>query len=313
MDWLNYHHLYYFWMVAREGSIARASEQLLLAQPTISSQLKSLEQALGEKLFEKVGRNLVLTAVGKTVYGYAEEIFSLGRELRLTLQGGTRFRPVRLTVGVDNALPKLIVHRLLSAAIGRDPPVVLSCREANPDQLVVDLAVHKLDLVLSDGPADPRIKVHARSRLLGECGTTFFAAAPWAAIARTDPPRSFADVPWLLPTDVSPLRQALEVYFDGLGRQPHVAGEFDDSALMKMFGGHGGGAFPGPRAIEADICRRFGVEVIGRVDHLRHHFYAITLPRKFRHPAIAAICEAAAESLREVVPADAPRDSDSAL
>lgn len=298
MDWLNYHHLYYFWMVAREGSIVRASEQLMLAQPTISAQIKSLETTLGEKLFEKSGRNLVLTASGKMVYSYAEEIFSLGRELRLALQGRARTRPLRLTIGVDNALPKLIVHRLLAYTQDHDPPLVVSCREANPDQLLVDLAVHKLDLVLSDNPADPRIKVHAKSLLLGECGTTIFSHPKHMAAAAADFPRSLSDAPWLLPTEGHPMRTAIDQFFENLGCPPHLVSEFDDSALMKTFGANGGGVFPGPQVIEAEICRQFGVEVVGRLDSVRNHYYAITLPRKFRHPAISAVCTAAREWLR---------------
>ena len=176
MDWLNYHHLLYFWTVAREGSITRACDQLHLAQPTISGQLKKLEQAFGEKLFERVGRELSLTETGQLVYKYADEIFSIGRELVEAVKGRPTGRPLRLRVGVPDYLPKLIVYRLLEPAIQMEDKVQIVCSEDKPDQLLASLALHDLDVVLSDSPAGSLVRVKAFNHSLGECGVSFFAA-----------------------------------------------------------------------------------------------------------------------------------------
>lgn len=299
MDWLNYHHLYYFWTVAREGSIAKASEVLLLAQPTISGQIKALEQALSEKLFERSGRNLVMTSTGKVVYSYAEEIFGLGRELQAALKGKPRSRPMKFMVGIDNVLPKLIVHRLLAPVMELPEPLLMICREANRDQLLVDLATHKLDLVLSDAASDSRIKVRARNHLLGECGIAFFAAPKLAATLKTSFPECLDEAPFLLPAEDSTLRSTLEEYFDARELAPQIYGEFDDMALLKMFGKSGIGIFAGPRVIETEICELYDVTCIGRIDNPREKFYAVTLQRTNRNPAVAAIYESAKTFLEQ--------------
>ena len=213
MEWLNYHHLLYFWMAAREGSISRASEELRLSQPTLSAQIRTLEEALGEKLFARVGRNLVLTDMGRIVFRYADEIFSLGRELMDTVQGRPTGQPVRFTVGIADVVPKLVAYRLLEPALQLAEPVRLICREDKPDRLLAALALNELDLVLSEAPIDPTIKVQAYSHVLGECGVTFFGTAALTKAYRPKFPQSLTGAPVLLPTDQSVLRRSLERWF----------------------------------------------------------------------------------------------------
>ena len=269
MEWLNYHHLQYFWVVAREGSIVRASDQLHLTQATISGQIRTLEHVLGEKLFNRVGRNLVLTDIGRTVLRYADEIFTLGRELMDTLKGRPTSRPVRLVVGVADVLPKLIAHRLLEPAFKLFEPIRLICREGKHDHLIAQLAVHELDVVLTDSPIGPTVKVRAYNHLLGESGVTFFGVAPLAAKCRRGFPRSLNGAPFLLPTDNTTLRQALDQWFEAEGIRPTIMGEFEDSALLKVFGQRGVGLFVAASVIEAEVRRQYGVQVVGRVENVR--------------------------------------------
>jgi len=293
VEWLNYHHLLYFWVVAREGSIARASARLRLAQPTISGQIRALENSLGEKLFARSGRNLMLTEVGRVVSRYADDIFGLGRELMDTLKDRPIGRPVRFLVGVADVLPKLITYRLLEPALRLPEPLLIICREDHPDRLLADLSVHELDVVLSDAPIGPTVKVRAFSHLLGECGVSFFGAARLAARYRRGFPRSLDGAPFLFPADNTTLRRSLDQWFDSQGIRPRVVGEFQDSALLKVFGQAGAGVFPAPSAIEAEVQRQHGVRLIGRLEQVRERFYAISVERKIRHPAVVAISEAA--------------------
>jgi LysR family transcriptional activator of nhaA len=294
MEWLNYHHLLYFWAVARYGSVVRASSELRLAQPTISGQIRRLEEVLGERLLTRVGRNLVLTDVGRTVFRYADEIFSLGQDLMGTLKGRPSTRPLRLTVGVADVLPKALVQRLLEPAFHIGHPVQLVCRE---DRVVEDflgaLAGHELDLVLADRPLGPGLKVHAFNHLLGECGTTFLAKGKLARSCRSGFPRSLEGVPFLLPAAHATLRRALDPWFDGVRVRPTLVAEFDDSALMYAFGREGKGVFPAPTVFEARFRRLYDVEVVGNVKKLRQQFYAISVDRRIQHPAVMAIVAAA--------------------
>ncbi len=297
MDWLNYHHLLYFWMVAREGSIARASPFLRLAPSTISTQIGMLERALGEKLFTRVGRRLVLTDAGRLAFGYADRIFGLGRELAAAVRGRPAAPATTLVVGVSDALPKLIAYRLLEPALRLTIPVRVVCREDRPERLLAELAVHAVDIVLANVPAGPTIKVRAFNHLLGESGMIFLATPRLAAVHGRRFPGSLDGAPVLLPRETTPVRPALERWFDDKGLRPRIVGEFDDSALLKVFGQSGAGVFPAPSAIEAEVRRQYGVRVIGRVDEVRERFYAITLERRLTHPAVAAIREAARETL----------------
>jgi LysR family transcriptional regulator, transcriptional activator of nhaA len=293
MEWLNYHHLLYFWTVAREGSVARACRELNLAQQTISGQIQALEAALGEPLFIRTGRNLALTDIGRTVYRYADEIFALGRELLDTVKDRPTGRPVRLTVGVSDALPRQIAYRLLEPAFALPEPVQVICREDKSDRLLAALALYELDVVLSDVPLGPAARVKAFSHLLGECGVTFFATAALAARHRKGFPGSLAGAPVLLPTDNTALRRSLDEWFDGRGIHPRVVAEVEDDALLKTFGQAGIGLFAAPGATEGEVRRQYHVAVVGRAADLRQRFYAISVERKLRHPAVVAISETA--------------------
>ena len=296
MEWLNYHHLLYFWTIVREGSVSAAAAELRLAQPTISGQLRGLEEHLGEKLFHRTGRRLTLTETGRVVFRYADEIFGLGRELMDTLKGRPTGRPVRLVVGVADALPKLIAYRLLQPALQLPEPIHLVCREDRSDRLLAELAVHALDLVLADTPIGPTAKVRAFNHLLGECSVTFFAA-PRLATHRRGFPRSLDNAPMLLPTDNTALRRSLDHWFDAQQIRPRIVSEFEDSALLKVFGQEGGGIFAGPSVIEREIQRQYGVRVVGRTDAVRERFYAISVERRVNNPAVIAICATAREKL----------------
>lgn len=291
MDWLNYHHLYYFYNVAREGSIARACEKLHVAQPTISGQLKALEEALGEKLFTRSGRSLVLTDTGHTVYRYAEEIFSLGRELVDTVQGRPTGGPMRLVVGIADVLPKLIVSRILARAFDRRDPIQVTVREGKADRLLSELSLHGLDLVLADEPISPSVRVRAYNHLLGECGVTVFGTPELAASHADDFPAALDGAPFLLPTDNTSLRRSLDQWFESQGIRPRVVGEFEDSALLKSVGQSGNGLFVAPTAIEAEVGRQYQVEPVGRVTEVVERFYGISIERKIKHPAVSAIVE----------------------
>jgi LysR family transcriptional activator of nhaA len=296
MEWLNYHHLFYFWTVARAGTIARASEELRLAQPTISNQLKTLEANLGVKLLERQGRRLVLTDVGRTVLRYADDIFRTGRELQRAVKGLPTGQRLRLVAGVADVIPKRMAALLLQPAVDAHPDLVLVCREGPLPQLLAALAIHELDVVLADVPASEDVKVKAYNHRLGDCGTSFFAATRHASLKKGFP-GSLEGAPALLPTQGTALRRALEAWFDATGVRPTIAGEFDDSALMKAFGARGLGVFPAARVLEDEIRDQYGVQVIGRAEDVRESFYAITVERRLRHPAVVTLAGAARDAL----------------
>lgn len=293
MEWLNYHHLYYFWSVAREGSISRACLQLHLAPSTVSAQLGKLEEMLGGKLFRRAGRNLELTELGRVVFRYADGIFSLGRELMDTVRGRPVAGPLRLVVGIADILPKLVARKLLEPAMSMAEPVRLICHEGKEEQLLRDLSVHSLDVVLTDTPARVGLGNKAFSHLLGECGLTFFAAEQLAARLEPGFPLSMDGAPMLLPTAMSALRGSLDQWFDTLGIRPIITGEFDDIALLKVFGQAGDGVFAVPSVIESEVRRQYGVRVLGRSETVREQFYAISVDRVIKHPAVVAISDAA--------------------
>jgi LysR family transcriptional activator of nhaA len=297
MEWLNYHHLRYFWAAVREGGVTRASEKLHISQPAVSSQIRGLENAMGEKLLTRSGRHLALTEAGRLVYGYAEEIFGLGAELMETVKWRGRGRTLRLVVGVADVLPKPIVRRLLEPALHLGERVRLICREDRPvEDFMGELGLHGLDVLLADAPVGPR-GVRAFSHLLGECGTTFFGAVESARRWRRGFPGSLRGTPCLLPGPNSMLRRGLDDWFHAKNIRPEIVGEFDDSALMNIFGQDGLGVFPGPTAIEADIQSLYGVQVVGRIRSVVQRFYAISAERRLKHPAVMAICEGARKRL----------------
>lgn len=293
MEWLNYHHLLYFWTVARLGGVARASEELRLTQATVSAQLKSLEASLGEKLFRKSGRHLALTETGKLAFRYADEIFSLGQEMLGTLKGRPEGRLARVTVGVADVMPKLVAYQLIEPALKLKDTYRIVCREGTNEELLPALAVHDLDVVLTDAPMDTALNVRAFHHLLGECDVLLFANTKLAATYRRGFPRSLDRAPFLLPTRNTILRRSLDQWFDQRDIQPKIIAEFEDNALLMAFGQHGVGIFVAPSIIKHEVERKYDVKVIGEVSRVRERFYAVSLDRKLRHPAVLAISEAA--------------------
>ncbi len=296
MAWLNYHHLLYFWTVARTGSIAAASQELHVSQPTISAQIKELEGSLGHELFRREGRGLVLTDTGRLAFRYADEIFRLGREFQLALQGRSSAERVRFSVGVAQVIPKMVAERLLEPAFGAIPNLLLDVREAPLPQLLASLVLHELDVVISDAPAPSEMRVKAYNHLLGETGTTFFAPPALASLKKGFP-GSLDGAPALLPARGSHLRRQVEDWFDGHGIRPKIAAELEDSALAKVLAQRGLGVVAAPSAIEAQVIRQYSLKVIGRAPEIKERFYAISVERKLRHPAVTAIAESARTEL----------------
>lgn len=294
MTWLNYHHLLYFWTVARHGSIARAAEELRLAHPTVSGQVHRLEEVLGEKLLERSGRALVLTEAGRLAFRYAEDIFSLGREFQDTLSGKSPGKPQRLVVGVADALPTSLVRRFLAPVFSLGSPVRLICRaDRSLEDFMADLVLHRVDVVLAGGPAGPGPGVRVFSHLLGACGTTFLGPPRLLRALKGRFPRSLDGAPFLLPGARSSVRRGLEQWFSEQGIQPRVVAELDDAALSKELARDGLGVFAVPSVIEKEVRDLYGARVLGRSRKLRQEFYALSVERKIRHPAVAAICAAA--------------------
>lgn len=297
MAWLNYHHLLYFYTVAREGSVARAAGVLNLTQSTVSTQVRQLEATLGQELFERRGRGLALTEAGRVALHYAEDIFALGREFQDVLLGHAPGRPSRLRVGIPDAVPKLIAFRLLGSVREMPDPPVLVCRDDTPDGLLAALAAHELDLVIADAPAGPASPVRVYSHLLGESGVTVFGTPALCATYRRRFPRSLDGAPFLIPTEQAALRRELDLWFDEQGIRPRVEGQFADSALLKTFGQAGVGMFAAPTAIAREVQRQYGVRAVGRIDSIRESFYAITAERKVKHPAVVRLTESARSDL----------------
>jgi LysR family transcriptional regulator, transcriptional activator of nhaA len=265
-----------------------------LAHPTISGQIHKLEEALGEKLFARKGRNLVLTDAGRVAFRYADEIFSLGRELLDSVKGRATGRELRLVVGVSDVLAKSVVHRVLEPAFGLEERVRIICRQTrSPQAFMTELAAHTVDVVLSDSPAGSGAPVRAFSHQLGECGLAFFAAPSLARSYRRGFPNSLDGAPFLLPPSDSTLRRALNEWFDTRELRPRIVAELDDAALANIFGEAGLGIFAAPTVVEKEVRQRYKVHIVGRTKEIRQRFYAISLERKIRHPAIVAICEVA--------------------
>ena len=304
MEWLNYHHLYYFWTVARTGSIREASQELHVSSPAISTQLRSLEHNLGEKLLVRSGRKLVMTEVGRVVFHYGEEIFALGKELLDTVKDRPSGRPLRLTVGVVDVVPKMIAQWIIEPALRLREGVRIVCREGGPDQLLSQLAIHELDVVLSDTAMGSDIKVKAYNHLLGECGTTFVATPKLAKSLKGDFPQSLHRAPVLLPAENTAIRRNLDSWFDAREIRPLVAGEFQDYALLRAFGQAGTGVFPIPSVFEKQL-KQESLHRIGRTEEVRSRFFAISVERKLKHPAVIAICDTARRQLFEVESASA--------
>lgn len=297
MDWLNYHHLYYFWTIVRTGGVTQASAELRLAPPTLSAQVRSLEGSLGEKLLQRSGRHVVPTETGRLVFRYADEIFSLGKEMIDTVRYPPSRRPSRLVIGLADVLPKLIARQLIEPALHLGEPVRIVCREASPEQLLARLAINELDLVLTDAPMDPNLKVRAYNHLLGESGISFVGTAKLANAIGRRFPQSLNGAPILLPTDNTSVRRALDQWFNSLGIQPVVVGEFEDDALLRVFGEKSTGIFPTPSVLEGQLRQRYGLRLIGRTKEVRVRVYAISVEKNIKHPAVVAICDTARREL----------------
>jgi LysR family transcriptional activator of nhaA len=298
VEWLNYHHLLYFWVVAKQGSIVAATKELHLAHPTISGQIRRFEEVLGEKLFIRRGRNLLLTDAGRTVFGFAQEIFALGHELMDTVKGRPSQSKLRLVVGASDSLPKSVVYRMLEPAFRLQQNVQIVYRENRPiEAFLGDLATYSIDVLLSNAPVASELPVRTFSHLLGQCGTAFFAAPALAKACRRRFPSSLDNTPFLAPSGGSTLRSALDDWFDANGIRPNIVAELDDAALVRELGEAGIGVFPAPDVVLKDIQERYDLQIVGRAAKLTQSFYAISVERKIRHPAVLAICETARKSI----------------
>ena len=298
LDWINYHHLLYFYTAAKEGGVSKAAKILHLAQPTLSSQIKKLEKAIGHDLFDRVGRSLVLTETGHIVYRYADEIFGLGQELSDVLHNRVEEDKTKLRVGVQGALPKLAVYELLRPALeseGQEFQVV--CYEGKLNELLAELAMHHLDVVIADRPLAPETHVRAFNHLLGKCGTTVYGTAKLKRKYEKNFPQSLDSAPMLLPTQNTTLRRQLEQWFDDNEIHPQITHEFEDSAVLKVFGQEGHGLFFTPTAIEEDVCSQYSVKVVGRLPDIVERFYAISIEKRLKHPAVVLISDSARDQL----------------
>ena len=293
MSALNYRHLHYFWMVAKAGSIARASEQLHLSPQSISGQLTTLEEALGVQLFQRVGRNLELTETGRRTLSYADEIFTLGDELVDMLRDPQAQRALVFKVGIADVVPKSVAYRLVAPALRIDEPVRLVCREGPLDSLLAELALNRLDMVIADRAIPAGVNVRAYNHFLGESGMSAFAAPDLTVTLKGEFPASLDNAPFLLPGADVAIRPRLMQWFDEQRVRPRVVGEFDDSALLKAFGQAGSGVFVAPTAIADYVCTQYGVRTLGAIDAVREQIYAITTQRRLTHPAVIAVSQAA--------------------
>lgn len=291
MRHLNYTHLLYFWTVAREGSVARAAEVLSLTPQTISGQIKLLEETIGHPLFHRVGRGLALTETGEVVRQYADEIFTLGAELTHRVKTEKAFVTTTFNVGIVDSIPKLIALRILEPAFKLEESLKVVCVEGSLDKLLADLAIHRLDLVISDRSLPSGMGVKAYSHPLGDCTVSFFASKSIARKYRQKFPESLNDAPTLMPMSESAVRRNLDEWFDQNNIRPNVIAEFSDSALLKAFGEAGFGIFPAPTAISNEISSMYHASCLGEISTVSEQFFAISPERKLRHPAVVALTE----------------------
>lgn len=298
MDWLNFHHLRYFWATAKEGSLARAAARLHVSQPSISEQIHELEQSLGEKLFRRAGRNNVLTDAGQIVFGYAEQIFALGRELTNAVNQGPAAKMQRLYVGVTDSLPKLVTNEILKPVFSMTQTAHVICREGKMEDLLAQLAAHRLDIVLSDEPASSSTNFKTFNHLLGETGTAICAEKKLGTKLKRGFPNSLNGAPALLPAENSTLRRALDTWFREKHIEPHIVAEFEDLALLKIMAAEGRGFIAIPAVALSDAVAQFDYVLIGKADKCRIQFHAITAERRIEHPAVRLITSKARVMLR---------------
>ncbi|MGH1486785.1 MAG: transcriptional activator NhaR [Cellvibrionaceae bacterium] len=290
---INYKQLYYFWSVAKYGGVTRAAEQLHLTPQTISGQVSELEESLDIALFERIGRRLKLTSAGHLAFSHADEIFQIGKELEALMHGRQDESDLLFKVGVSDVVPKSIAYRLLNPAIQLPEPVKLICLESKLELLFADLAIHKIDLIVSDRPLPTELGIKGFSHFLGESNMAFYAEPQLAKQLRANFPESLNGAPLLIPGMESAMRLLLDRWLTKHKLQPRIKGEFDDTALMKAFGEEGLGVFPGPEVIADEVARQHGVEKIGATSEISCRYYAISVQRKLSHPAVVAISESA--------------------
>jgi LysR family transcriptional activator of nhaA len=291
MDAMNYHHLRYFWAVAREGNLRRAAEKLHVSPPSVSAQIRELEEALGEKLFRRTGRSNQLTEAGQVALRYADEIFSLGRELTNAVKQRPTAKALRLHVGVADSFPKLVTQQILQPVFTMAQPVHVICREGKVEDLLAQLVAHRLDVVLADEPAPGSLKVRVFNHPLGECGVTICAVARLASTLRRGFPKSLDGAPALLPAEGTGLRRSLNRWFQSLAITPHIIAEFEDAALMKVMAADGRGFIPVPTLVAQEAVDRFSLRIVGATEKCREQFFAITAERRIQHPAVAVLTE----------------------
>jgi LysR family transcriptional regulator, transcriptional activator of nhaA len=286
---MNLKHLYYFWKVAKHGGVLRASEAIHISPQTLSGQIKLLEDRVGTALFRRQGRSLELTEAGKLVLEYADEMFTLGAELDQVLRLYPQGRAIEFRVGVSDALPKSLAYRLLRPAIKLDEPVRIVCREWRLDRLLAELALHRLDLVISDSPIPSNVDVKAYSHKLGESGVTFMAHPELAKKSTLPFPKNLEHLPLLMPGEDSAMRKAIKDWLDQQQLQVSIAGEFDDAALMAAFGREQVGIFPVPSVMATEYPTESGLVQLGNVDTISIKYYALTIKRRLTHPCVLAI------------------------
>lgn len=299
MEWLNYHHLHYFWAVAKEGTVTAAARELHLARTTVTAQIRELEKAAGSPLFKKSGRYLELTEFGQHVYRYADEIFSIGRELTDFIKTGQPGKTKKFVVGMPDVVPKLVAFELLRPAIHHPEGFQIVCYEGKLPELMADLALHRLDLIIADSVAPPTVDVKAYSHRLGQCGLSFLAVPDLARKYRRKFPWSLTGAPVCLPTDHTAVRRALNHWMDDNDVHPTIVAEFEDSALLKVFGQSGLGIVPVPTAIEREVKSQYGMQLVGRLDDVIERFYAISVEKRVHHPAVLAIVKQARSKIFE--------------
>ncbi len=293
MDFLNYHHLRYFWVAAKEGGLTRAAEKLHVSQPSICTQIQALESALGDKLLRRTQRGLALTEAGQKVFSFAEEIFGLGEDLLNTMREHPTSRPLRVKIGIVDSLPKLLSYEVIKPMFHLPGPILATCTEGTLPDLLAQLANYHLDLVLADEPAPASLPFKVFNHLLGEAGVCFCAVPKLAARLRRNFPASLRGAPALLPAPTTAFRRALELWFRDELIQPRLVAEFDDAALMKVAATDGLGFFPVSALVAEEAVARYGVRLIGATGKCRQHFYAISAERRLTHPAVLAITAAA--------------------
>ncbi len=296
MNWINYHHLYYFWLTAKNGSIASASKELKLARPTVSAQIQTLQDTFGQKLFEKSGRNIKMTKFGKDVFYYADEIFSTGQKLKDFVQSMPEQRPQELTIGISDIVPKLISYNLIAPIMMQFPKLKIVCLEGNSSKLVADLAVHNIDAIISDMPVGGDADVRIFHHKLGECAIAFFCRSEVCGKNPVDFPACLNQLPLLLPSRRTSIRRAINLWMENKKVFPRIVGEFDDSALMKVFGENQEGAFVAPTSLKKMLLAKKNMVCLGEIGNVKETFYLASTRKRLQSKYLKTLVESANRS-----------------